>query len=76
MTGFLLGLNFRIWFTAICHPIAAVACAAAENWLALVWVIAASVWAIAAFANEREADTWKFRAGMWRNLYTKEQAPF
>lgn len=63
--------GFRVGLIVASHLFALIALIASGEWLALVWLAMASLWATVAFMLEYQAGIMEKNADCWRCLYEK-----
>lgn len=68
---FVTSFGFRAGLVSASHLIALVLFIANGEWLALVWLVVASLWAAVAFMFEYQAGIMEKNANCWRDLYEK-----
>ena len=68
-----MSFGFRVGLVVASHLFGLVALIAGGEWLALAWLILASVWAAVAFMQELRADRWQSIANGWRELFEEDR---
>lgn len=53
---FVMSFGFRVGLTAASHLLGLIVLIAGGEWLALVWLIVSSLWAVVAFMQESRLD--------------------
>ena len=68
---FVTSFGFRAGLVTASHLFALISVIAGGEWLALVWLVVASLWAAVAFMFEYQAGIMEKNANYWRGLYEK-----
>ena len=68
---FVTSFGFRAGLTVAAHLFGLVSLIATGEWIALVWLVVASLWAAVAFMFEYRAGIMEKNADCWRGLYEK-----